>query len=45
MAINLVAHSFGQYQLAEDEEILITEMEHCKYCPWQQIVSSDRLKV
>ena len=45
-AINLVAHSYGMMNLGNDDEILITQMEHhANIVPWQQVVSSDRIKV
>jgi cysteine desulfurase / selenocysteine lyase len=37
-AINLVAESFGTFQLKKGQEILITEMEHhANIVPWQQL--------
>lgn len=37
-AINLVAQSFGQMQVNEGDEILITEMEHhANIIPWQML--------
>lgn len=38
MAINLVAHSFGELKVSTGDEILLTEMEHhSNIVPWQQL--------
>ena len=47
-AINLVAHSFARPLLKQDDEILITEMEHhANIVPWQQLCAEKgaRLRV
>ena len=37
-AINLVAHSYGDANVAEGDEIVVTEMEHhAEYRSWQQL--------
>ncbi len=37
-AINLVAYSFGKINVGEDDEIIISEMEHhANIVPWQQL--------
>ena len=39
-AINLVARSFGDAQLAQDDEIVLTRMEHhANIVPWQMLAS------
>ncbi|WP_204254235.1 SufS family cysteine desulfurase [Mammaliicoccus sciuri] len=37
-AINLVAHSYGDANVSEDDEIVVTQMEHhANIVPWQQL--------
>ena len=47
-AINLVAHSFGISQCSDDDEIIITQMEHhSNIVPWQllQSIRNIRLRI
>ncbi|SEO71302.1 cysteine desulfurase / selenocysteine lyase [Amphibacillus marinus] len=45
-AINLVASSYGQANLAPGDEVVITEMEHhSNIIPWQQIVKKTGAKL
>ena len=45
-AINLVANTFGQKFLKEDDEILITELEHhSNYVPWHFLRKSKGIKI
>ena len=45
-AINLVAHTWGNYELQEDDEILITLMEHhSNIVPWQLIAKAKNCKL
>lgn len=47
-AINLVAHSFGISQCSDDDEIIITQMEHhSNIVPWQllQSIRNTRLRI
>jgi cysteine desulfurase/selenocysteine lyase len=45
-AINLVANTFGQKFLKEDDEILITELEHhSNYVPWHFLRESKGIKI
>ena len=45
-AINLVANKFGQKFLKEDDEILITELEHhSNYVPWHFLRKSKGIKI
>ena len=38
-SINLVAHSYGDANISEGDEIVVTEMEHhANIVPWQQLV-------
>ena len=45
-AINLVANTFGQKFLKEDDEILLTELEHhSNYVPWHYLRKSKGIKI
>ena len=45
-AINLVAQTYAKTNLSSKDEVLITQMEHhANIVPWQQVCSSDNLKV
>ena len=45
-AINLVAHTWGNHELQEDDEILITLMEHhSNIVPWQLIAKAKNCKL
>ncbi|MDR2911483.1 MAG: SufS family cysteine desulfurase [Bacteroidales bacterium] len=45
-SINLVAHSFGERYLNEDDEIIVSEMEHhSNIVPWQLIAGRKRAKI
>ena len=45
-AINLVANTFGQKYLKEDDEVLITELEHhSNYVPWHYLRKSKGIKI
>jgi len=45
-AINLVAHSFARPLLKQDDEILITEMEHhANIVPWQIVAAEAKAKI
>ena len=45
-AINLVANTFGQKFLNEDDEILLTELEHhSNYVPWHYLRRSKGVKI
>jgi cysteine desulfurase/selenocysteine lyase len=45
-AINLVAQSFARPLLHDEDEILITEMEHhANIVPWQMVAETNHLKV
>jgi cysteine desulfurase/selenocysteine lyase len=45
-AINLVANTFGQKFLKEDDEILITELEHhSNYVPWHFLRKSKGIRI
>ncbi len=44
-AVNLVAFSFGEKYIQEDDEILITEMEHhSNFVPWQMLAERKSAK-
>lgn len=46
MAINLVAHGWGNDRVREGDEILVTEMEHhANIVPWQQMAKRTGAKV
>ena len=45
-ALNLVANTLGQNYLKEDDEILITELEHhSNYVPWHFLRKSKNIKI
>ena len=45
-AINLVASTFGQNHLEEDDEVLLTELEHhSNYVPWHYLRKSKGIKI
>tara|TARA_Y100001968_G_scaffold281177_1_gene278272 strand:+ start:648 stop:1895 length:1248 start_codon:yes stop_codon:yes gene_type:complete len=45
-AINLVARSWGEFTLKEDDEILLTIMEHhSNIVPWQMIAAKNKCKL
>ncbi|MDC0200305.1 cysteine desulfurase [Candidatus Pelagibacter sp.] len=45
-AINLVASTFGQNHLKEDDEVLLTELEHhSNYVPWHYLRKSKGIKI
>ena len=45
-AINLVANTFSQKYLKEDDEILLTELEHhSNYVPWHYLRKSKGIKI
>ena len=45
-AINLVASTFGQKYLKEDDEVLLTELEHhSNYVPWHYLRKSRGIKI
>jgi cysteine desulfurase/selenocysteine lyase len=45
-SINLVASSFGQAFLRDDDEIILTEMEHhSNIVPWQLLQARTRIKI
>ena len=45
-AINLVANTFGQKYLKENDEVLITELEHhSNYVPWHYLRQTKGIKV
>ncbi len=45
-AINLVANTFGQKYLDENDEVLITELEHhSNYVPWHFLRKSKNIKI
>lgn len=45
-ALNLVAHSYGEISLSEDDEILVTEMEHHgNIVPWQLLAERKNAKL
>jgi cysteine desulfurase / selenocysteine lyase len=45
-AINLVAHTFGEKYIAEDDEILISAMEHhSNIVPWQMLCQRKKAKL
>ena len=45
-AINLVANTFGQKYLNENDEVLITELEHhSNYVPWHFLRKSKNIKI
>jgi len=45
-AINLIAYSWGNYELKEDDEIIISLMEHhSNIVPWQMIAKQKKCKL
>lgn len=45
-AINLVAHSFGEANISEGDEIVVTEMEHhANIVPWQELAKRKNAKL
>lgn len=43
-AINLIANSLGESDLAEGDEIVVTEMEHhANFVPWQMLAKNKKL--
>lgn len=45
-SINLVAHSYGKYNLKEGDEIIVTEMEHhANIVPWQEVCKQTGAKL
>ncbi|MGH2575430.1 MAG: SufS family cysteine desulfurase [Ignavibacteria bacterium] len=45
-AINLVAQSYGRYNIKEDDEIIISNMEHhANIVPWQVICTEKKAKL
>lgn len=45
-SINLIAHSFGRFNLKEGDEIIVTEMEHhANIVPWQQLCKETGAKL
>ncbi|XZE35199.1 SufS family cysteine desulfurase [Pirellulaceae bacterium SH501] len=45
-SINLIANSWGRYQLHEGDEILLSEMEHhANIVPWQQLAMEHGVRI
>jgi cysteine desulfurase/selenocysteine lyase len=45
-AINMIAWSYGQKQIQEGDEIIITELEHhSNLLPWQRLATTNKAKV
>lgn len=45
-SINLIAHSYGKFNLKEGDEIIVTEMEHhANIVPWQQLCKETGAKL
>ncbi len=45
-AINIAARSWGEYKLREDDEILLTIMEHhSNIVPWQLVAAKNKCKI